>query len=50
MTFIRTLGICITAIAWPLEMLVLGVWKSPSGARVAWFKDPDGHTLSLTQL
>jgi catechol 2,3-dioxygenase-like lactoylglutathione lyase family enzyme len=28
----------------------LGVWKSPSGARVAWFKDPDGNTLSLTQL
>jgi catechol 2,3-dioxygenase-like lactoylglutathione lyase family enzyme len=27
----------------------LGVWTSPNGARVAWFKDPDGHTLSLTQ-
>ena len=26
-----------------------GVWTSPSGARVAWFKDPDGNTLSLTQ-
>jgi catechol 2,3-dioxygenase-like lactoylglutathione lyase family enzyme len=26
-----------------------GIWKSPSGARVAWFKDPDGNTLSLTQ-
>lgn len=26
------------------------VWLSPSGARVAWFKDPDGNTLSLTQL
>lgn len=28
----------------------LGIWNSPSGARVAWFKDPDGNTLSLTQL
>jgi catechol 2,3-dioxygenase-like lactoylglutathione lyase family enzyme len=28
----------------------LGVWKSPGGARVAWFKDPDGNLLSLTQL
>jgi hypothetical protein len=28
----------------------LGIWKSPSGARVGWFKDPDGNTLSLTQL
>jgi catechol 2,3-dioxygenase-like lactoylglutathione lyase family enzyme len=27
----------------------LGIWKSPSGASVAWFKDPDGNTLSLTQ-
>jgi len=27
-----------------------GIWTSPSGARVAWFKDPDGSTLSLTEL
>jgi len=27
----------------------LGIWKSPSGASVAWFKEPDGNTLSLTQ-
>jgi catechol 2,3-dioxygenase-like lactoylglutathione lyase family enzyme len=27
----------------------LGVWTTPSGAKVAWFKDPDGNTLSLTQ-
>ena len=27
----------------------LGIWTSPSGARVAWFKDPDGNTLSITQ-
>jgi catechol 2,3-dioxygenase-like lactoylglutathione lyase family enzyme len=26
-----------------------GIWSSPSGARVAWFKDPDGNTLSITQ-
>jgi catechol 2,3-dioxygenase-like lactoylglutathione lyase family enzyme len=26
-----------------------GVWQSPSGAHVAWFKDPDGNTLSLTE-
>ena len=25
-----------------------GVWHSPSGARVAWFLDPDGNTLSLS--
>ncbi len=27
-----------------------GVWQAPSGAQVAWFKDPDGNLLSLTQL
>ncbi len=27
----------------------LGVWTSPSGARIAWFRDVDGNTLSLTQ-
>ena len=26
-----------------------GIWTSPSGARVAWFGDPDGNTLSLTE-
>src|SRR5437016_5726531 len=26
----------------------LGVWTSPSGAKVAWFRDPDGNILSLT--
>jgi predicted enzyme related to lactoylglutathione lyase len=26
-----------------------GIWNSPSGARIAWFNDPDGNTLSLTQ-
>jgi len=28
----------------------LGIWSSPSGARVAWFTDPDSNTLSLTEL
>ena len=26
-----------------------GVWTSPGGGRIAWFADPDGNTLSLTQ-
>ena len=26
-----------------------GIWNSPGGAKIAWFKDPDGNTLSLTQ-
>lgn len=26
-----------------------GIWNSPSGAKVAWFQDPDGNILSLTE-
>ena len=28
----------------------LGIWTSRRGAKVAWFKDPDENTLSLSQL
>jgi catechol 2,3-dioxygenase-like lactoylglutathione lyase family enzyme len=27
----------------------LGIWHAPSGDKVAWFLDPDGNNLSLTQ-
>ncbi len=27
----------------------LGIWTAPSGAKVAWFKDPDGNILSLSE-
>jgi len=27
----------------------LGIWTAPGGTRVAWFKDPDGNVLSVTQ-
>lgn len=26
-----------------------GVWTAPGGAKVAWFTDPDGNTLSISQ-
>ncbi len=26
-----------------------GIWTSPTGAKVAWFKDPDGNTLSVSE-
>lgn len=32
-----------------MDQDALGIWDSPSGARVAWFKDPDGNILSVTQ-
>ncbi len=27
----------------------LCIWTAPSGAKVAWFKDPDGNILSLSE-
>jgi len=32
-----------------LEQDAVGVWTSPSGARIGWFRDPDGNLLSLTE-
>lgn len=31
------------------EQDALGVWTAPSGDKVAWFKDPDGNLLSVSQ-
>lgn len=33
-----------------MEQDEFGVWTSPNGGKVAWFKDPDGNTLSISQL
>jgi hypothetical protein len=32
-----------------MQQNALGIWTAPSGAKVAWLKDPDGNLLSLTQ-
>jgi predicted enzyme related to lactoylglutathione lyase len=26
-----------------------GIWTTPDGSKVAWFKDPDGNVLSISQ-
>jgi len=31
-----------------IEQDELGVWMAPGHTQVAWFRDPDGHTLSLS--
>ncbi len=33
-----------------MEQDELGIWQAPSGAKVAWFKDPDGNLLSVTEM
>jgi catechol 2,3-dioxygenase-like lactoylglutathione lyase family enzyme len=33
----------------PMPQDELGIWTTPTGAKVAWFKDPDGNILSVSQ-
>lgn len=30
-----------------MDQDIRGIWTAPSGARIAWFHDPDGNILSL---
>jgi len=39
-TFLRVEG---------LPQDALGIWHTPDGSKVAWFRDPDGNTLSLSE-
>jgi catechol 2,3-dioxygenase-like lactoylglutathione lyase family enzyme len=32
-----------------MEQDSLGVWTAPGGVRVAWFRDPDGNVLAVSQ-
>jgi catechol 2,3-dioxygenase-like lactoylglutathione lyase family enzyme len=32
-----------------LEQDKLGIWTAPGGDKVAWFKDPDGNVLSVSE-
>ena len=43
-----TRGVTFQKYPW-MDQDELGIWSAPSGARVAWFRDPDGNTLSLTE-
>jgi catechol 2,3-dioxygenase-like lactoylglutathione lyase family enzyme len=45
---LNKLGVEFERFPW-MEQDKLGVWSSPSGAKIAWFKDPEGNVLSVTQ-
>jgi len=32
-----------------MDQDALGIWTTPDGNNIAWFKDPCGNTLSLTE-
>jgi len=33
----------------PMKQDNMGIWTAPGGAKVAWFKDPDGNILSVSE-
>ncbi len=41
-------GVVFERYGW-FEQDKLGIWTAPGGAKVAWFKDPDGNLLSVSQ-
>ena len=41
-------GIVLERYRW-LEQDARGVWQAPGGARIAWFRDPDGNLVSVAQ-
>jgi len=52
-------GVKFEVFPWMKDQNEMGIWTSPSGpgvasvhagARVAWFKDPDGNLLSVSQM
>jgi catechol 2,3-dioxygenase-like lactoylglutathione lyase family enzyme len=42
-------GISLEKFPWVKDERGLGIWTAPNGDQVAWFKDPDGNILSLSQ-
>lgn len=41
-------GVAFERYPW-MEQDERGLWQAPGGPRIAWFHDPDGNTLSLTE-
>jgi catechol 2,3-dioxygenase-like lactoylglutathione lyase family enzyme len=48
MAGLRERGVTFERYPW-MQQDAAGVWATPDGTRIAWFKDPDGNVLSLTQ-
>jgi catechol 2,3-dioxygenase-like lactoylglutathione lyase family enzyme len=42
-------GVSFEKYPWVNDPVGLGIWTAPNGDKVAWFKDPDGNVLSLSE-
>jgi catechol 2,3-dioxygenase-like lactoylglutathione lyase family enzyme len=46
--WLNSRGVQVERYPW-VEDKKTGIWVTPNGDKVAWFKDPDGNVLSLSQ-
>ncbi len=42
-------GVAFEKYPWVNDPTGLGIWTAPNGDKVAWFKDPDGNILSISE-
>jgi len=42
-------GVSFEKYPWVNDPTGVGIWTAPGGDRVAWFKDPDGNVLSISE-
>jgi predicted enzyme related to lactoylglutathione lyase len=47
-TDLEQAGVCFERYS-SLKQDAQGIWSTPTGAKVAWFKDPDGNILSIAE-
>lgn len=45
---LKEAGVCFERFEY-MKQDQLGIWTTPTGAKVAWFKDPDGNVLSISE-
>jgi len=46
---LQTKGVTFEKYPWVDDPTGVGIWTAPNGDKVAWFKDPDGNVLSLSE-
>jgi catechol 2,3-dioxygenase-like lactoylglutathione lyase family enzyme len=46
---LQAAGVHCERFEWMKDQDERGIWTAPGGAKVAWFKDPDGNTLSVSE-
>lgn len=42
-------GVAFEKYPWVNDPTGVGIWTAPNGDKVAWFKDPDGNVLSVSE-